>query len=315
MAGEAHDYEYPYEDPIAGRHTSTSCRLLAVATVWLLIYYCLLLPSNLLPISKAALEEYDNRCMKPRFLCFKHFRQYENLHMLFWIIKDLSWSSEHLQAWGICLIPTILISADLIYLSATSTSSPDYTADLVHFIVTFIWVIGNSVWAFGDFFIDKYSDPQGLLSKSADSLKTARWYSSWILVADVVPVISMYCVWGWLTYSGRLSHFKPPVYEESSSYLCIRVTRNRSTENIERTSGKRRRTIGGGDMQDGGADMVGGSSGSARLDALKEWDTIRARGIGNADNRGIGDADNLIEQENEVVENELSHLLNNQVTI
>ncbi len=36
------------------------------------------------------------------------------------------------------------------------------------------------------------------------SLKTARWYSSWILFSAVVPVLIMYGVWGSLTLTGKL---------------------------------------------------------------------------------------------------------------
>lgn len=34
---------------------------------------------------------------------------------------------------------------------------------------------------------------------------TARWYSSWILFADLIPIIILYTVWIALTSSGRLS--------------------------------------------------------------------------------------------------------------
>ena len=93
---------------------------------------------------------------------------------------------------------------------------------IIHYAVVLIWVIGNSVWALGDLFVDNYNDPLVLwtrlvssyfvvvvividpfysillfllfvivvvMTRSEDSLKTARWYSSWILLADLVPVV------------------------------------------------------------------------------------------------------------------------------
>jgi hypothetical protein len=55
MTGEAYDYEYPYEDPIGEEHSATSSKLLVVALCWLLVYYLLILPFNLIPCSKQAL--------------------------------------------------------------------------------------------------------------------------------------------------------------------------------------------------------------------------------------------------------------------
>ena len=36
----------------------------------------------------------------------------------------------------------------------------------VHFAVVLIWVIGNSVWALGDLFIDDYDDPMMMWERS-----------------------------------------------------------------------------------------------------------------------------------------------------
>ncbi len=41
-------------------------------------------------------------------------------------------------------------------------------------------------------------------------MKTARWYSSWILFSAVVPILIMYGVWGTLTLTGRLRALSTP---------------------------------------------------------------------------------------------------------
>lgn len=278
MAGEAHDYEYPYEEPIADQHTLTSCRLLTIAMFWLLIYYFLLLPLNILPLKKSSLQEYNDRLLQSRLPCFQHFRQYENLHMLFWIIKDLSWGAMNLTVWSLCLVPTILIAGDLVYISATSYNSPDYTVDLVHFVVVFVWVIGNSVWAFGDFFVEEqYADPQDLLTKSADSLMTARWWSSWILVANVVPIACLYSMWGWLTLTGKLNNTREdrgagPRGATSASF-CASVSN--STFKTERVDQNRQARGGEGSYIESGINRR-----QPRLeDTVKEWDYIRSKGL------------------------------------
>lgn len=117
MLGEAHDYEFPDEIPISVNHTYNSAIVLFSVLIWELFYYMIILPFNLLPCSKSALLEYDDGVMRPHFPCFKNFRQYENLHMLFWIAKDLAWNRLQFKLWLCCVVPTILIAADFIYLS------------------------------------------------------------------------------------------------------------------------------------------------------------------------------------------------------
>jgi len=59
--------------------------------------------------------------------------------------------------------------------------------------------------------------------RSPDSLMTARWYSSWILFADLLPIAVMYSVWIALTLSGRLARNSSPLLGDGSSsrfYSC-----------------------------------------------------------------------------------------------
>eukprot|EP01031_Cornospumella_fuschlensis_P023144 gene23144-28127_t len=187
MLGEAHDYEFPNERPLSSEHNQSSAQILQAALLWVLFYYCVILPFNILPCSVPSLLEYDDGSLLPRLPCFTNFRQYENLHMLFWIAKDLAWNRLIISGWV------------------------DSTVDIVHFSVVFIWVIGNSVWAFGDFFLQDYSEPLGMWTLPPHAFLTARWYSSWILFSACIPILIMYGVWGTLTLQGVL------VSEETSS--------------------------------------------------------------------------------------------------
>lgn len=120
MIGEAHDYEFPYEPPVSAAHADSSARVLEVALIWVCLYYLIILPFNLLPVSRASLSEYDDGTFTPRFACFHNFRQYENLHMLFWIAKDLAWNRLQLTMWVLCVIPTVLLALDFIYISLST---------------------------------------------------------------------------------------------------------------------------------------------------------------------------------------------------
>lgn len=130
MRGEAHDHEYPDEIPIANECSNLSAFILVIAFIWLLIYYTIFLPFNLIYSSKASLLEYDDGQLRPRCSAFRHFRQYENLHMLVWIAKDLAWNRLNLPIWLIFFVATIYISADLMVTAVTSNSTVSSACDI-----------------------------------------------------------------------------------------------------------------------------------------------------------------------------------------
>ena len=79
MIGETHDVTYPNDTPIADTTATQSSHVLEVAIVWIGIYFLIIVPCNLMPISKSALEAYDDGVLKPRVNYFRNFRQYENI--------------------------------------------------------------------------------------------------------------------------------------------------------------------------------------------------------------------------------------------
>jgi hypothetical protein len=118
MTGEVHDVDYPEEPPLSDLHTEQSARMLEGALVYLLAYYLAIIPCNLMPASAEAVAQYDDGQFKPRFKYFRTFRQYENLHMFFWLAKDLAWNRGNIVLWFICLVPTVLVAADFFFISA-----------------------------------------------------------------------------------------------------------------------------------------------------------------------------------------------------
>lgn len=117
MTGEAHDYQYPDSPAISDRHLSESAIILETAVVWLSLYYFIILPLNLMPQTAQAMEEYDDGDFTPRFSYFKNFRQYENIHTLFWLCKDLAWNLDNISMWFVFLFPTVLVAVDLLWVS------------------------------------------------------------------------------------------------------------------------------------------------------------------------------------------------------
>ena len=118
MTGEAHDYAYPDSPSIADRHNEESAHMLETAAIWLTVYYCFVVPCwGQITKDPKAIEEYDDGEFTPRFSYFRNFRQYENIHTLFWICKDLAWNRNNISMWFVFLWPTVGIASDLLYVS------------------------------------------------------------------------------------------------------------------------------------------------------------------------------------------------------
>lgn len=119
MVGEAHDLTFPEESPVSSQNVFVSTRVLEIALIWILIYYVVILPLRILHVDPASIAEYDNGLLKPRCSVFENFRQYENMHMLLWILKDLAWIRNNIALWAISLAPTILVAVDFIILASS----------------------------------------------------------------------------------------------------------------------------------------------------------------------------------------------------
>jgi hypothetical protein len=77
---------------------------------------------------------------KSRFSWLKTFRQYENLHMYFWLAKDLAWNRNNLVMWFVLLGPAVFLAGDFFFISAFCKNS---IVDTVHYATIFLWVLGT----------------------------------------------------------------------------------------------------------------------------------------------------------------------------
>ncbi len=74
------------------------------------------------------------------------FRKMENLHIVFWLLKDISWC----MVWrplGIAMIFPTLIIAIII-----SWRTRQYMSELCHNVAITVWIIANSYWMISEFF-------------------------------------------------------------------------------------------------------------------------------------------------------------------
>jgi hypothetical protein len=66
----------------------------------------------------------------------------------------------------------------------------------VHYIMQFLWVVANLVWAYGELFLpDALDHPIPLFPATAQALHSMRWLSSWILVVALFIGVALHVVW------------------------------------------------------------------------------------------------------------------------
>lgn len=75
-------------------------------------------------------------------------RKTENLHVVFWLIKDMCWMLEFKTAGTIMILPTLLMAFYVTYLSKNNI-------DLIIVNIAIIfWIAANSAWMLSDFFLN-----------------------------------------------------------------------------------------------------------------------------------------------------------------
>jgi len=74
------------------------------------------------------------------------YRKMENLHIVFWLFKDLAWCLG-LKSLGITMIfPTLIISLIITY------RTKELMSEWCHNLAVTLWIIANSFWMISEFF-------------------------------------------------------------------------------------------------------------------------------------------------------------------
>lgn len=77
----------------------------------------------------------------------------ENLHILFWLIKDLFWVMD-LRWLGVAMVlPTVWLAVWICWRSRLDRS------DLYHAAAVVLWISANSTWMIGEFFLHDGTRP------------------------------------------------------------------------------------------------------------------------------------------------------------
>ncbi|MBF6659345.1 hypothetical protein HUE46_04300 [Flavobacterium columnare] len=116
------------------------------------------------------------------FYISKKLRFIENLHIVFWLIKDMCWCLEF-KTLGITMaVPTICISIYFIFKNKADIS------ELYHNMAVFLWIIANTWWMSSEFF--KFDENTLILGLKGRSLAAFPFGSGILLL--LIFYISIY---------------------------------------------------------------------------------------------------------------------------
>ncbi len=111
---------------------------------------------------------------------YEKLRKIENLHVVFWLIKDCCWVSDYKTIGVLMIAPTLLIA---LYISWRTRHA---IAELAHNLAVTFWICANSTWMIGEFFFADGTRP------------IAR-----VFFFFGIGVLAMYYAWKFFTRRGR----------------------------------------------------------------------------------------------------------------
>lgn len=74
------------------------------------------------------------------------YRKMENMHIIFWLFKDISWCMIWKVLGVAMIVPTLLISIIIAW------RTRDLKSELAHNLAITLWISANSVWMLSEFF-------------------------------------------------------------------------------------------------------------------------------------------------------------------
>lgn len=76
-------------------------------------------------------------------------REFENFHIVLWLIKDVCWVSEYKTLGTIMIFPTVFMA---IYIAIKTYHTK---VDFFHNLAVVCWISANSLWMLGELYFDE----------------------------------------------------------------------------------------------------------------------------------------------------------------
>jgi hypothetical protein len=86
-------------------------------------------------------------------LRYNNIRKIENLHIIFWLVKDFGWVQDIHLLGMIMVFPTLIIALWLTWQMRADL------AECAHNVAVCCWITANSIWMAGEFFFEDGTRP------------------------------------------------------------------------------------------------------------------------------------------------------------
>ncbi len=87
----------------------------------------------------------------------RSLRRIENLHIAFWLLKDLGWVQDIHVLGLVMVVPTLSVAIWLTWHMRHERS------ELAHNAAVCCWIIANAIWMIGEFFLQDSTRPQATI--------------------------------------------------------------------------------------------------------------------------------------------------------
>jgi Na+/H+ antiporter NhaB len=88
----------------------------------------------------------------------------ENLHIIFWLLKDFCWALEIKPVGMLMIIPTVSLAFYIAY------KTRNHLSDFIHNLAVCCWICANATWMLGEFFDREMRVAAGILFASGVSI-------------------------------------------------------------------------------------------------------------------------------------------------
>lgn len=87
-----------------------------------------------------------NASTEPQYVIPARYRRMENMHIIFWLLKDIAWCMFWQVLAVAMIIPTLIISIVIAYRTRKIKS------ELAHNLAISFWISANALWMISEFF-------------------------------------------------------------------------------------------------------------------------------------------------------------------
>jgi hypothetical protein len=101
--------------------------------------------------------------------------RFDNMHILFWLIKDMSWCLMSKTVGTLMILPTVLIALIILW------RSRDHITSFVHNLAVLFWISANSLWMVGEMYCNDCTKPYAIWVFAAGMGVLAVYYAFLLL--------------------------------------------------------------------------------------------------------------------------------------